>query len=656
MAKKQREEQQKQLNDYTKPDDFKILKKKTIKELIAPSGIDATNIDHLEIISNVTRYARSFFVSSLPRMCTFPELFRDMYLFGDINTSIYITPIEESRSQNELNRVINEIETERIVAADRGNINRESTLGQKRFEAEQLRDEIAAGYNKLYEASVVATLFAYSLADLDRYTKLLSTEMSKSLVGIKSAWGMQEEAFKSNLPFMENKIKKTHTFDRRSMGTVFPFTTPEVGHPTGVPLGINKQTGVPILFDNFHNSLTNYNMVIFAKSGAGKSVTMKTLISRSAVLMGIQSLALDAEGEYSIVAESLGGINVVISPNSKTVINIFDIETEVIKDEITGRDRLVLNVENKVEDVTQALLTMARGSTRSEEVNELTKQIIAESVAEEYAAHGITNDPNSLFQANSNGINTNMLGRTKKEMPTIGSWYKRILTKAEQNKNPDYSFHYSYLIKVMKQYIREYDGQMAYFDGQSTFDLLEGTLFINLDISQLEEKFARPLAQQILLEWIWEKYVKKNSEDKGKAAKKRVLIDEAWMLLPFPEAVDFLNTMARRARKRNVSLAIISQRFQDFYEKPEAQAVLTSSDTKLFLAQDKSEIQYLKEVFKLSGGEANFLITCAKGEGLLKVGADSAIIQIRPTKKEFEFVETNLNKLVQKGKNQYENY
>ncbi len=78
-------------------------------------------------------------------------------------------------------------------------------------------------------------------------------------------------------------------------------------------------------------------MVIFAKSGAGKSVTMKTLISRSAVLMGIESLALDAEGEYSIVAESLGGINVVLGPNSKTIINLFDIEPEIIKDEITGR-------------------------------------------------------------------------------------------------------------------------------------------------------------------------------------------------------------------------------------------------------------------------------------------------------------------------------
>ena len=646
-AKKRQQavEREKQVNRNVEPG---FLKAKTIKELIAPAGIDASKIDHLEIISNIKRYARSFFISALPRMCTFPDLFRSMYFFGDINTSIYITPIAESRSQNELNKVINELETERIVAADRGNINRESTLTQKRFEAEQLRDEIAAGFNKMYDASIVATLFTYSLEDLDSLTKLLATEMSKSLVGIKSAWAMQEDAFQSNLPLMQDKLKKVHSFDSRSMGTVFPFTTSEIGHSTGVPLGFNKQTGTPILFDNFHPSLTNYNMVIFAKSGAGKSVTMKTLISRSSVLMGIESLALDAEGEYSIVAESLGGINVVLSPNSKTVINLFDIEPEIVKDSITGRERKVLNVENKVEDVTQALVTMARGSTRSSDVNELTKQVIAETVAEEYASAGINSNPASLYRAGDEFMQGEKLYREKKDMPTIGSWYKRLQNKAQENTNRDYQFHYSYLLKVMKQYIREYNGQMAYFDGQSTFELLEGAPFINLDISQLEEKFARPLAQQILLTWIWEKFVKKNSEDRSKATKKRVIVDEAWMLLPYPEAVDFLNTMARRARKRNVSLAVVSQRFQDFYEKPEAQAVLTSSDTKLFLAQDKSEIQYLKEVFKLSEGEAGFLVTCGKGEGLLKVGAESAIIQITPTQKEFEFVETNLNKLMKK--------
>ncbi len=644
--RKMAEEREQQLNRIEQPG---VLKEKTIKELIAPSGIDASKIDHLEIISNITRFARSFYIATLPRMCSFPELFRDLYFFGDVNTSIYITPVAESRSQNELNKVINELETERIVAQDRGNINRESTLAQKRYEAEQLRDEIAAGFNKMYEASVIATLFSYNMEDLDRLTKLLATELSKSLVGVKSAWAIQEDAFKSNLPLMEDKIKKIHSFDSRSMGTVFPFTTSDVGHPSGVPLGFNKQTGTPILFDNFHSSLTNYNMVIFAKSGAGKSVTMKTLISRSSVLMGIESLALDAEGEYTIVAESLGGINVVLSPNSSTVINLFDIEPEVVKDAITGRERTVLNVENKVEDVTQALLTMARGSTRSSDVNELTKQVIAEAVAEEYASIGITNNPESLYKTGGNFQTGKRLYREKKDMPTIGSWYRRIQNKAQENKIQDYQFQYSYLLKVMKQYIREYNGQMAYFDGQSTFELLDGAPFINLDISQLEERFARPLAQQILLSWIWEKYVKKNSEDRTKASKKRVLVDEAWMLLPYPEAVDFLNTMARRARKRNVSLAIVSQRFQDFYEKPEAQAVLTSSDTKLFLAQDKSEIEYLKQVFKLSAGEANFLITCLKGEGLLKVGADTAILQITPTAKEFEFVETNLNNIVKRN-------
>ena len=648
-SKKRKLQEEKELQQNRKEKNL-FLRPKTIKELIAPSGIDASNIDHLEIISNIKRYARSFFISTLPRMCTFPELFRDLYFFGDVNTSIYITPISEARSQNELNKVINELETERIVAADRGNINRESTLTQKRFEAEQLRDEIAAGFNKMYEASIVATLFAYNLNNLEAMTKLLATEMSKSLVGIKSAWAIQEEAFQSNLPLMQDKIKRTHSFDSRSMGTVFPFTTSEVGHPTGVPLGFNKQTGTPILFDNFHPSLTNYNMVIFAKSGAGKSVTMKTLISRSSVLMGIESLALDAEGEYSIVAESLGGINVVLSPSSNTIINLFDIEAEVVKDAITGRERKVINVENKVEDVTQALVTMAKGSTRSDEVNELTKQVIAETVAEEYASLGITSDPASIYETGNEFQSGDKLYKDKKDMPTIGSWYKRLQHKASQNKNPDYQFHYSYLLKVMKQYIREYNGQMAYFDGQSTFELLDGAPFINLDISQLEERFARPLAQQILLSWIWEKYVKKNSEDRTKAKKKRVLVDEAWMLLPYPEAVDFLNTMARRARKRNVSLAIVSQRFQDFYEKPEAQAVLTSSDTKLFLAQDKSEIEYLKKVFKLSNGEANFLTTCLKGEGLLKVGADTAILEITPTAKEFEFVETNLNNIVKRKK------
>lgn len=546
-----------------------------------------------------------------------------------------------------MNKQIVELQSERYVAHDRGDINRESILSTKQAEAEALRDQIAAGYNKLFEATIVCTLFAYSKAELDKMSEILSMEASKTQLGLKTAWALQEEGFKSNLPLNNNYITRKHTFDRGSMATVFPFVNADAGMDTGVPIGMNKQTGLPLIFDNFSSTLTNYNMIIFGKSGAGKSVTIKTIMARSAILMGHENLVLDAEGEYVTMAEVLRGINIDISPKSDTVINIFDVETEITKDEITGREKYVLNIENKVEDVTQALLTMARGSTKSEEVNELTKQIIAEIVAEAYAKKGITSDPESLYTTSTGAE----ISRVKKLMPTISEWYDLLLEKAEANTNDTYRYHYDYLTKVMRQFCKKYNGQMAYFDGQSTYDLLDGSAFININISQLEERFARPLAQQILLTWIWEKYVKKNSEDKTKARSRRVLVDEAWMLLDYPEAVDFLNTMARRARKRNVSLTVVSQKFQDFYENKSCQAVLTSADTKLFLAQDKSEIEYLKEVFKLSEGEADFLITCSRGEGLIKIGYSSAVIAIKPTQREFEFVETNLQKLIEMRRN-----
>ena len=623
-----------------------ILKKNKsdLHDLLAPSGIDATHFDYLEIFSKVSRFARTFYLTTVPRQATFPYFLAGIYEFGDVNTSVYITPIAENNSINDLNRTIVELESERVVANNRGDINRLSVLGTKQAEAESLRDQIAAGYNKLFEATIICTLFAYNKVELDKLSEMLAMEASKNQLGLKTAWALQEEGFQSNLPLNSNKITRKHTFDRGSMATVFPFVNADAGMNTGIPIGINKQTGLPIIFDNFSSSLTNYNMIIFGKSGSGKSVTIKTIMARSAVLMGVENLLLDAEGEYVVVAEALRGINVDISPTPNTIINIFDLETVIVKDEITGKERIELNVENKVEDVTQALLTMARGATKSEEVNELTKQIIAEIVAEEYKAIGITSDPESLYQEDTNGG----LGRVKKEMPTISSWYDRLVQKNSENNIETYQYHFDYLVKVMKQYCKKFNGQMAYFDGQSTFELLESCPFININISKLEERFARPLAQQILLSWIWEKYVKKNSEDKTKARSKRVLVDEAWMLLAYPEAVDFLNTMARRARKRNVSLTVVSQKFQDFYENKACQVVLTSAETKLFLAQDKSEIEYLKEVFKLSDGEANFLITCTRGEGLIKIGYTSAVIAIKPTEREFEFVETNLQKIAER--------
>ena len=182
FKKKQKEEAKEKINE----EEYRVLHKKTIKEIIAPSGIDASELDYMKIISNVTRYARSFFVSGLPRSCIFPELFRSLYMFGDINTSIYIYPISEESSQKDLNKTIVELETERIMASEKGNINRESDVSQKRYETEILRDQIAAGFNKLYEATIVSTLFAYTSVVFSSLSWRLSTSIS--LLAVNSIW------------------------------------------------------------------------------------------------------------------------------------------------------------------------------------------------------------------------------------------------------------------------------------------------------------------------------------------------------------------------------------------------------------------------------------------------------------------------------------
>ena len=89
--------------------------------------------------------------------------------------------------------------------------------------------------SKLHEAKhhVNVTL---DMDELDRQTELLSSEVSKTLIGLKNAWALQEEGFKSNLPLNNNSISRKHVFDRGSMSTVFPFVNADAGMESGVPI------------------------------------------------------------------------------------------------------------------------------------------------------------------------------------------------------------------------------------------------------------------------------------------------------------------------------------------------------------------------------------------------------------------------------------
>lgn len=615
-----------------------LKNKRSLKDLIAPESIDFT-VDHRYAEIGDKNYMKNFYVGLLPNSVNFASFLHGLYNFGTVDTSIFIRPIDNETAKADLSKLRTNLEMEYLDNG--GSTNRADDMASKVAEARRLREEVRDGLNKIYEVSIQGTLYEDDLRTLKNSTDQLKEMLSQQDIGLKSATYCQEEAFTSNKPLNDNKLGEWHTFDKRSLACVFPFTSNNINHPNGVPIGFNMDNGLPIFYDTFHRGLDNYNMVIFAKSGGGKSTFIKMLAARSSTLDNVQNIALDIEPEYRDIADTLGGVNIDVGSMSTTIINPFDIVVDIVKDKLTGKLVEKILLSDKINGVTSILMTMAKGQTENNlYYGDMTRMIIKQIVKKCYDDLAITEDPASLYRRADDQLVGDKIvgGLVKKEMPTISKWYQTLEKMSNENTNSTYEPYFDYLLMVMRDYCRYTNGGFTCFDGQSTVTLNYEIPFINFDLSTLNEKSELPLAQHILCDFIWEQLVKRNNS----SHKIRVLIDEAWRLVKIPEALEFLDKMFRRARKKNTSTVVISQQFHEFYSEG-TKSIIKNADTKLFLPPDATSVKDIQEVFQLTEGEAEFLRTCRRGEGLLKVNNISAKLEIEIPPVEMEFVETNQN-------------
>lgn len=632
--KKKKQENEKE-NVFTKNN-------KNFKDLIAIDYINFAESHKYGCIGE--KYMKNMYIGITPAVANFASFLHGLYNYGDIDTSIFIQPIASESAKADLSKLRTNLETEYLSAGESN--NRRDDMAAKISEAQRLRNEIRDGYNKAYEVSIQSTLYSDSVRELDNSASKLKSLLGTQDIGLKSATYVQETAYRSNKPFLNNLLGSWHTFDKRSLACVFPFTSNNINHPNGVLIGFNKDNGLPIIYDTFYEKLDNYNMCIFAKSGGGKSSFIKLLSARSATLDNIINIALDIEPEYRDIAITLGGINVTIAPTSDTILNFFDVTVETVKSKVTGKFIEVVNLQDKINSVTSILLTMAKGFTSSNEefYNDITRSIIKECVAECYSDKEITDEVASIFEYR---MDDESLTKTRqvKLMPTLSDWYAKLQERAINNKKETYVKYYDYLLLVMKEFIKSQNGGFTCFDGQSNVVLNYDSPFINFDLSGLNENTELPLAQHIVCDYIWENLVKTNN----KGCKIRVLIDEAWRMAKvingepkFPEALEFLDKMFRRARKKNTSTVIISQQFNEFYNDL-TQSIIKNADTKVFLPPDDTSVDSIQEVFHLTEGETYYLKRITRGEALIKCNTVSAKLDIEIPPFEMEFIETNQN-------------
>ena len=619
-----------------------ILEKgsRNLKDMMAPSCFDR---GHENYIIAGNKYVRNFMLHGYPSVVYVGWLDALYNYNGDMDVSLHIEPADERQALEQLTAKITQYESQLSIEREKGNIRDTTRLQSQIQELYRQRQALERNFESLFYLEISANLFANSSEQLDKETQVLDNQLKGRKINLLSSDLRQDDGYKSALPYGKTYIQDCfRNMNTGSLSGCFPFYNSDITHESGVFCGVNARTATPVLIDFYdREKLYNSNVNVFGQAGAGKSFFVKLLTARSA-LRGIRTVIIDPEGEYKGITKGLQGAYLEISPESKHFINPMDIEEEEEVDDFgNATGEKVVNIKAKVADVLNLLEVMSGG------LNTEQRSLIAMILMDTYHDFGFNENADSLYTReeffNENTGEFYHVAK-KKKMPQLSDFHERLLLVAEEKQNAD-------LIKVangLRMFLR--GGIYDLFDCQTSGDLVnfKDAPLVTFDISKLEENILRPIGMYVAMSWCWEKFVKKNPH-----IKKRVICDEAWMLVNknmagFRYTSQFLENCSRRIRKRNGGLLIASQNFLEFANNEQGKAVLTNALTSILLRQDSSDIDLLQDTFKLSDGEKGFLLGARRGEILIKMAGQTAVAQVVPFAMEERIITpekfANLNK------------
>lgn len=453
---------------------------------------------------------------------------------------------------------------------------------------ENLRDALMQATEKMFRVGFYITIYADSLKELTKTENEMKSILEARIIYTKQAIFQEDSGFLSTLPVNTDKLEIHTPMNTQPVATFFPFTSADVTSDKGILYGINRHNNGLILFDRF--SLENANMVIFAKSGGGKSYTAKLEILRS-LMVGTEVIIIDPENEYEHLSDTVNGTFIKISLSSKNHINPFDLPLP-LPDE-NPADVLRGNIINLL-----GLMRLMFGGLTPEE-----DAIIDRALAETYAARDIT--PESDF--------------SQITPPLLNDFFMILqgMTGAE------------HIAKKLEKYTT---GTFANFLNQPTNVDINNKLII-FSIRDLEQEL-RPIAMYVITRYIWNKI-------RADKRKRILLVDEAWVMMQSEDAAAFLFGIAKRCRKYFLGLTTITQDVNDFMGSKYGRAIVTNSSLQLLLKQSPSSIEPLAEAFNLTEEEKYLLLQSNVGEGIFIAGLKRAAIKVIASYTEDQIVTSN---------------
>lgn len=602
-----------------------------------------------------TKYGRSFFVkpSGYPRTVRIGWL-ESLFTGDDLDCSVHIDPIDKNSAIKKLQDKIDEFDTVIYSASGRGDQAKIDDSLQKREDSKFLQRQIKNNQNGLYYVSIQASVYANSLDELNAKCVEVENAVAGESIEILSAFGRQRESWLSTLPLGKNHLSKSdRNLDQLSLTAMFPHSSSKLNHTGGFPIGLFGRDYV--FYNNFDKSLVNYSVGVFGVSGSGKSVLVKQMIGRGYMDGIMKNVIIDVEPEYTELTQALGGVVIPIyhsKTNDNSRINPFDIYPErnlLYKGTEFERITESINVNEKIKENLEFFRVMKESlSVDGHGLTPIELGVLNDIIEQSYLQRGITEDPDSIYeQVESVDSQGNIdFRRAYIEMPTISEYYQELTSEKMQKE-------YGEELKELKNIVRLFTHDKAFgmFDGQTKIvseysGSLDEAPVVTFDISKLSSNgIERPLAQHVLMTWIWNRFIIADPK-----MKKRMIVDEAWMMIKYSSMMEWLKVISARGRKWNVSLTLVSQRYEMFERNESARDVVAQFDTVCFLRQSDQDIEPIIRTFRLSEEVGSLIRSAATGQVLMKAGKQIVTFQTQPTPREWKYLNTNQNTMPEKLK------
>lgn len=542
----------------------------SVQDIISPSSIevDFSNIK----IDDV--YVRTLFVTGYPRYVSANWLSPLINFNHSLDVSMYIYPSDSKDTLDQLRRRIAEMEAEINTDIERGRIPQAATEAGLE-DAKSLQSQLVKGAERFFQFSLYISISADSIKELNTITAQIQSMLASLLIISKTASLSMEDAFKTTLPYCKDRLMITRNMDTTALSTTFPFTSSELSDNQGILYGVNAHNDSLVIFDRF--SLENANMLVLATSGAGKSYGVKLEILRS-LMFDTQIIILDPENEYEMITKAVGGNYISFATTSQNKINPFQIAKpqESTEDEM-GYKYLFL----------MSLLKIMIGEMAPMEEATMNRALVLT-----YRQKGITEDPSTHHL----------------EAPRMEDLYRALIGMEEQ------------VSKVLAARLERFvmGSTKGVFDQQSNVNIdAPVTVFTMRDLADE----IRPIVMFMILDFVW-------TQVRKDLRKRMLIVDEAWYLMRFEDSAKILQGFVKRARKYYLGVTVISQNVDDFLASPYGKAIITNSALKLLLKQSSAAINQISEVFFLSQGERQLLLSSNVGEGIFFAGQNHVAIKI----------------------------